>query len=243
MEANTELLLDLLARHQATATFFVVGWVAERHPSLIRRIVEQGHELASHSFWHTRVSTLTPAQFREECRRSRGVLEDTSGSPIRGFRAPSFSIIPGTEWAFDVLLEEGYTWDSSLFPIRRPGYGYPGAPSIPHRIERPGGVLLEFPMATTRIAGLTVPAAGGAYLRFFPLALARKAFRGFGRIAQPGMFYIHSWEIDPGQPRLPVGPLTRIRHYRGLGGTMAKMARLLREFRFSSVARWLATQP
>ena len=243
VEANTDQLLDLLAQHRATATFFTLGWVAERRPALIRRIVDQGHEVASHSFWHRRVSRTTPGEFREDCRRSKQVLEDLSGKAVHGFRAPSFSIVPGIEWAFDVLLEEGYRYDSSLFPIRRPGYGYPSAPPTPHRIERKVGALLEFPMATTRLGGVTLPAAGGAYLRFFPLGLTRRAFRGLGRLGQPGMFYIHSWEIDPDQPRLPVDRLTRIRHYYGLDGTVRSMATLLREFRFVSVADWLAAHP
>jgi polysaccharide deacetylase family protein (PEP-CTERM system associated) len=241
VEANTGVLLDLLAHHRITATFFTVGWVAERHPALIRRIAAEGHELASHSFWHTRVFRLTPEEFREECRRSKQVLEDLSGRAIHGFRAPSFSILPGTEWAFDVLLEEGYRYDSSLFPIRRPGYGYPNAPTTPHRIERENGTLFEFPLATTRFGGITLPAAGGAYLRFFPLAVTKRAFRELGRSGHPGMFYIHSWEIDPDQPRLPGHLLTRIRHYRGLTGTLPSMATLLQEFRFTSVADWLAS--
>jgi polysaccharide deacetylase family protein (PEP-CTERM system associated) len=243
VEANTDVLLDLLAEQQATATFFTVGWVAARHPSLIHRVAAQGHEVASHSFWHSRVSRSNAADFREECRRSKRVLEDLSGSPVKGFRAPSFSIVPGTEWAFDVLLEEGYTYDSSLFPIRRPGYGYPESPRIPHRIQRNAGGLLEFPMATTRLLGIPLPAAGGAYLRFFPLGLTQVAFRRFGRMGQPGMFYIHTWEIDPEQPRLPVGWLPRIRHYRGLAGTRESLKKMLREFRFTSVAEWLAVNP
>jgi hypothetical protein len=140
-----------------------------------------------------------------------------------------------------VLLEEGYDYDSSLFPIRRPGYGYPTAPRIPHRISRPAGSLVEFPMATARLFGLSLPAAGGAYVRFFPLALTQSAFRQLGEAGHPGMFYIHSWEIDPDQPRLPVDWITRIRHYRGLERTRDSLVRLLKEFRFTSAREWLAT--
>lgn len=243
VEANTDRLLELLDRSGARATFFTLGWVAERRPELIRRIAQLGHELASHTWWHRKVSAGTPAEFREEVRRSKGILEDLTGGLVRGFRAPSFSIVPGTEWAFDVLIEEGYTYDSSLFPIHWPTYGYPGAPLLPHTITRPAGRLLELPMATTRLFGVQVPAAGGGFLRHFPLALIRRAFRDLERAGQPGMFYIHPWEIDPDQPRLPVGWLTRRRHYSGLERTMGRLKVLLEEFRFTSVSDWMAANP
>lgn len=240
VESNTDRLLELLARHDAKGTFFTLGWVAERHPGLIRRIAEAGHELASHGWWHRRVTTLSRDEFRDEVVRSKQTIEAMAGRPVRGFRAPSFSIVPGTEWAFDLLLEAGYTYDSSLFPIRRPGYGYPGAPTGPHRIARPGGTLLELPLATASVFGIPVPAAGGGYLRQFPLGLIRRAFHQSAEAGQPAMFYIHPWEVDPDQPRLPVGWLTRIRHYRGLGKTMERLSALLEEFRFTSVGDWLA---
>jgi len=243
VETNTGRLLDLLAAHRATATFFTLGWVAERCPGLIRRIASEGHELASHTWWHRRVDQCTSTEFRDEVRRSKAILEDRSGVPVLGFRAPSFSIVPGTEWAFDVLLEEGYRYDSSLFPVRRPGYGYPAAPPVPHRITRPAGWLLELPMATWPFLGLRFPAAGGGYLRHFPLGVIRRAFRSFGRAGQPGMFYIHPWEIDPDQPRVPVGWLTRLRHYRGLEHAMDRLKAMLTEFRFTSVADWLKAHP
>lgn len=243
VEPNTDRLLELLARHGARGTFFTLGWVAERHPALISRIAGAGHELASHSWWHRRVDARSAAEFREEIRRSKGVLEQISGMEVRGFRAPSFSITPGTEWAFDVLLEEGYTYDSSLFPIRRPDYGYPESPTEPHGITRPSGRLLEFPLATATFLGLRLPAAGGGYLRQFPLGVIRSAFRQHASRGHPGMFYIHPWEIDPGQPRLPVGWLTRVRHYRGLRHTAERLERLLAEFRFTSVRDWLAANP
>lgn len=242
VERSTGVLLDLLARYDATATFFTLGWVAERCPALVRRIVEAGHEIASHSWWHRKVSTLTPDTFREELASSRRILEDTSGRPVRGFRAPSFSIRPGMEWAFDVLLEEGYTWDSSLFPIRRPDYGYPLAPPSPHEITRPAGTLLEIPMATLRRFGLQIPAAGGGYLRHFPLGVLTAALRDHEAAGTPAMMYVHPWEVDPDQPRLPVGPLTRLRHYGGLERTLPRLERLLAGFRFTSVERWLASR-
>jgi polysaccharide deacetylase family protein (PEP-CTERM system associated) len=244
VERSVELLLDLLARHDALGTFFTLGWIARRYPALVRRIADAGHEIASHSFWHSRVSTLTPEAFREELRSSKAALEDAAGTPVYGFRAPSFSIRPGGEWAFDVLLEEGYHYDSSLFPIRRRDYGYPGAPPEPHLIRRAGGTLLELPLATTTLAGLRLPAAGGGYLRQLPFGLIRRAFREHGERGVPGMFYIHPWEIDPGQPRLPVSRLTRVRHYRGLERTLPLLERLCAEFSFTSVAaRYGVTGP
>ena len=165
-------------------------------------------------------------------------MEDQTGSPVVGFRAPSFSISPGREWAFDILLEEGYRYDSSVFPIRRPNYGFPGAPRVPYLINRPAGVLLELPLATTRFVGMTIPAAGGGYLRHLPFAITRRAFHEYRRASKPGMFYVHPWEIDPDQPRLPVGWITRRRHYAGLGRTWHLLDRLLGEFKFTSVAQY-----
>ena len=238
---NTVRLLELLGRRGARATCFVLGWVAERQPDLIRRIAAEGHEVASHGWWHRRITELTPDQLRQEVRDSKRVLEDLTGRPVRGFRAPSFSIVPGREWAFDVLLEEGYTYDSSLFPIRRPGYGYPGAPPVPHEIRRPAGTLLEIPMATVSVLGWKLPAAGGGYLRQLPYRLTRAAAAEAERRNAPGMFYVHPWEVDPGQPRLPAGWLTRFRHYRGLDRMLPRLDRLLSEVRFVSVADWLAS--
>lgn len=235
VEASTGLLLDLLARHGATGTFFVVGWLADRKPSLVRRIAEAGHEIASHSWWHRRVPTLTPAEFREDLVRTKARLEEITGQPVRGFRAPSFSIIPGMEWAFDVLLETGHTYDSSVFPIRRPGYGWPGAPEAPYDIVRPAGILREYPMATLNLLGLRIPAAGGGYLRQFPFGVIRAAFQACEQEGRPGMFYVHPWEVDPAQPRVDCGWLTRLRHYRGLKRTLPRLERLLGEFRFSAV--------
>src|SRR6266542_5932968 len=170
-------LLALLARHESRATFFVLGWVAERQAELIRTIARAGHEIASHGWDHARVTTLTPVQFRHSVRSSKRVLEDIAGTPIVGFRAPSFSIVAGREWALDILLEEGYGYDSSLFPIRRPGYGYPTGRSDPHFLERSAGRLVEIPPATLRWAGMRLPAAGGGYFRLLPYGVVRAALR------------------------------------------------------------------
>jgi polysaccharide deacetylase family protein (PEP-CTERM system associated) len=231
---NTEELLELLALHGMRGTFFTLGWVARSQPWLVRRIVEGGHEVASHGYSHRRLSTLTPKQAREELRDSKAALEDVSGRPVYGFRAPSFSILPGGEWAFDLLLEEGYRYDSSLFPIRRPDYGYPTAPAKPHLIRRPAGTLLELPLATLAMGRVRLPAAGGGYLRQFPFAVLQEAFRQHDRRGVPAMFYIHPWELDVDQPRLPCSLATRVRHYGGLHRTRPRIERLLREFRFTS---------
>jgi polysaccharide deacetylase family protein (PEP-CTERM system associated) len=242
IERNVDTLLELLARHDVSATFFVLGWIADQHPGIVRRIADSGHEIASHGWWHYRVTALDPAEFRTDVRTSKAILEDVSGQPVVGYRAPSFSIIPGCEHAFDILLEEGYTYDSSLFPFRRRGYGYAGAPPIPHVIRRPTGRLLEFPLTTCDWAGLRIPAAGGGYFRQFPYSLIRRAFRQRSLQQVPAVFYIHPWELDPDQPRFPVGPLTRVRHYRGLKRTVSRLERLLAEFRFTSVSRCLASR-
>ncbi|HYD53076.1 MAG TPA: XrtA system polysaccharide deacetylase [Gemmatimonadaceae bacterium] len=233
---SMDLLLDRLAAHGSTGTFFTLGWVADRHPAIVRRIAEAGHEVASHGYWHRRVTMLTPEAFREDVRASRAALENVTGQAVVGYRAPSFSIVPGREWALDILLEEGFRYDSSLFPIRRPGYGYPDAPTEPHVIERPAGRLVELPPATTTILGRRIPVAGGGYLRQLPFAMIRGAFRDHARRGVPAMFYIHPWEIDPGQPRMPVSFVTRLRHYRGLADTLGKIEALLSEFRFTAVA-------
>jgi polysaccharide deacetylase family protein (PEP-CTERM system associated) len=237
---NTEIILELLDQHSATGTFFTLGWVAHKHPALVRRIADAGHEIASHGWWHWKVTSLTREEFREDVYASRAILEQISGQPVLGFRAPSFSIIPGLEWAFDVLLETGYRYDSSLFPIRRMNYGYPKASPIPHLIHREGGDLIEFPLAMTRIAGAQVPAAGGGYFRHFPYAITHRAFMEHTVAQTPAVFYIHPWEVDPEQPRLPVPWLTKVRHYRNLHRTTARLERLLSEFRFTSIARRLA---
>lgn len=233
---NVHRLLEILARHDVRGTFFTLGWIADHRADVVRAIVGAGHEVASHGYGHERVVTLTPAEFREDVRRAKRVLEDVSGTAVMGYRAPSFSIVPGREWAFDVLLEEGYRYDSSLFPVRRSrSYGYPGAPTIPHWIDRPSGRLLELPLATVRWLGQNLPAAGGAYFRVLPYGLVRSAFREATRAGRPGVFYVHPWELDPDQPVVPTRWMTRLRHRVGLRRTARRVERLLREFRFTSI--------
>lgn len=235
VEGSTRRIVDALARHGATGTFFTLGWVAERHPALVRAIASAGHEVASHGWDHRRVTMLTPEEFRTQARHSKRLLEDLTGQAVLGYRAPSYSIVAGREWALDILLEEGYRYDSSLFPVRRPGYGYAGGGRDPHWLERPGGRLLEVPPATLRRAGVNLPAAGGAYFRLLPYGLTAAGLRDAARRGVPGTFYIHPWEVDPDQPRFPVSMLTRVRHYGGLGRTAGRLEALLGEFRFTAV--------
>ena len=236
VERNTSLILDLLAERGASGTFFILGWVAERQPALVRAIAEAGHEVASHGWAHRRVTELSRAEFRHSVRRTKQVLEGITGREVVGYRAPSFSIVPGLEWALDVLVEEGYRYDSSLFPIRRPGYGYRGTQRDPHELERSAGSLREYPPATLGVGQARLPAAGGAYFRLLPYALVAAALRQAERRGQAATFYIHPWEVDPEQPRVRVGWPTRIRHYGGLKRTAKRLERLLGEFRFRSIA-------
>jgi polysaccharide deacetylase family protein (PEP-CTERM system associated) len=243
VEAPVARLLELLAEHQAGGTFFVLGWIAERYPAMVRRIDRAGHEIASHGQAHRRVTELTPDRFRASVRRSKATLEDVTGKPVLGYRAPSYSITPGMEWALEILREEGYHYDSSLFPVRRNGYGYPGGERGPYHLDLPAGRLMEFPPSTARVAGMTLPAAGGAYLRLLPYGLVREGLRQAERAGYPGTFYVHPWELDSDQPRLDVPLKTRIRHYGGLHRTEPRIGRLLREFRFQSIAATLGVGP
>lgn len=239
VEPGVRRLLELLEERQMRGTFFVLGWVAERHPDLVREIAARGHEVASHGWGHRRITEMDPPAFRRSVRRSKRLLEDLVGRPVLGYRAPSFSIVPGREWALDVLVEEGYRYDSSLYPVRRPGYGYPGADPAGGWLERHSGALAELPPATLRRLGVNLPAGGGAYFRLLPYRLVRSALEAFGRRGQATTFYIHPWEVDTGQPRLDLPPLTRLRHYGGLERTEERLRRLLDEFRFRPVAESL----
>lgn len=241
VDVGVNQLLSLLAEYDARATFFTLGWIARKHPGLVRDIANAGHEIASHGWGHERVTTLTPDQFRTSIRDSKRELEEVSGQTVLGYRAPSFSIVRGLEWALDVLLEEGYVYDSSLFPILRSGYGYAGGGRDPYSLKRERGVLKEFPPATLGAEPVLVPAGGGAYFRLFPYQLAKWAFMAAERRGVPGTFYIHPWELDPAQPRLPVSWKTRVRHYGGLTRTIPRLRTLLSDFQFQSIAETLGS--
>ena len=235
---QTERLLDLLDRRRARGTFFTLGVVAERHPRLARAIVERGHELASHGWDHTPVWALGAEGFRADVRRARRVLEDASGRRVRGYRAPNYSIRPDTPWAFPVLSEEGFVYDSSVYPVVHDRYGFPDAPRFPHVARTIDGVdLWEVPVGTARFAGTNLP-FGGGFLRLLPLALVRAAVASVNRVdRRPAVLYVHPWELDPGQPRPAMPWPHRVRHYLGLAGAERKLDRLLGEFPFTSIER------
>lgn len=240
VEPAIDRLLELLAERQARGTFFVLGWLAAQHLDLVRRIADAGHEIASHGWDHRRVGDQSALAFRWSVRHAKVVLEDQIGREVLGFRAPSFSIVPGREWALDILAEEGYRYDSSLLPARRPGFGYTDGERDPHWIRCDGGRLAEVPPATLRWMGLNFSAAGGAYFRLLPYGVTQAALRQCERRGEPGTFYIHPWELDPDQPRVDVPWLTRLRHYGGLERTEARLRRLLAEFRFVAIEDTLA---
>jgi polysaccharide deacetylase family protein (PEP-CTERM system associated) len=236
VEHNTHALLDLFAEAGVKASCFTLGWVADRHPALIRRIVADGHELASHGYWHRLAHEQTPADFLDDIGRARRVLEDIGGVPVRGYRAPTFSINARNPWAFDALAEAGYVYSSSIYPIRHDLYGMPDAPRAPHRVG--GGRLTEIPMSTVRLAGRNVPCAGGGYFRLLPYGVFRALLRRLNRGENAaGIFYTHPWEIDPGQPHVAAPLLARFRHRVNLGRTYARLRRLLRDFAWDRMDR------
>lgn len=232
---NTDRLLGLLDRASVTATFFVLGWVAERHPDLVRRIAAAGHELASHGYGHRLVYELTPESFRDDLRRARHAIASAAGVNVTGYRAPSFSITRRSLWALDVLIEEGYSFDSSVYPIRRDRYGLPGAPRFAHEIVRAAGRLLEIPPSTVRAGALTLPACGGGYFRLYPYSVTRRAIETINREHQPAIVYLHPWEIDPHQPRQAGSALSRFRHYVNIDRTERRLRRMLGEFAFGPI--------
>ncbi len=238
---NTVALLDLFDEMEVRATFFVLGWVAEREPGLVREIAARGHEIGSHGYSHRFVYDQSPAEFREETRRSRRVLQDTSGQPVLGYRAASFSIVRQSLWALDVLVEAGFRYDSSVFPVRHDRYGLPGAPRGIHRAKTPSGAeLIEFPPSTVRVAGITLPVAGGGYLRLLPRLVSHWAIRRLNvRDRMPAMVYLHPWEIDPGQPRIRGTLSNRLRHYTGLRSMRSKLRELVERFRFGPLVEAL----
>lgn len=244
VDANTRRLLDLFDRSNTNATFFVLGWVAERHPALVREIRDRGHEVACHGFSHKLVYEQTPAEFREETRKSKAILEDLTGQPVEGYRAASYSITPQSLWALDVLCEEGFVYDSSIFPVRHDLYGMPGAQRFPHMLRAPNGAeIAEFPPSTARLFGQNLPAAGGGYFRLYPYPLSRWLIRRVNETEkQPTVFYLHPWEVDPDQPQVDVGWRSRFRHYNNLGKCEARLGRLLEDFRFTTVKSVLETK-
>lgn len=233
MELAGRRIVELLDAAGSRATFFVLGAVAERHPHLVREIAAAGHEVATHGHSHTLVYKQSPAIFREELRRSIGVLEDLCETPVIGHRAPFFSITDDSLWALDVLAEEGIRYDSSIFPMRNPRYGIAGAPRWPYQIKTDGGELHEFPISTWDVRGHLLPIAGGAYFRIWPYLVTSKAFRDINREGRSAVFYLHPWEVDPCHPRIDLPRRIRLTHYVNLKATARRLERLLREFAFA----------
>lgn len=239
--ANTQRSLDLCDAYGTKATYFMLGWVARRFPALVREIQRRGHELACHSFWHRPVCSLTPEVFREDLRMACDAVADAAGVRPIGFRAPSWSITPDSTWAFDVLAEEGFVYDASIFPIRHDLYGFAGAGRFPHPVTTAcGRELMEFPSATVQLFGANVPTGGGGYLRILPFMFTKWAL---GRLAQEDgravVVYFHPWELDPEQPRMAGPWKSRFRHYTGLKRMEPRLRRLLAERRFEPFAELL----
>jgi polysaccharide deacetylase family protein (PEP-CTERM system associated) len=229
-------MLDLLATHGVRATFFVLGWVAERSPRLVDEIARRGHEIGCHGYAHRLVYELGPERFRHDVLRAKATLEDRLGTAVAGFRAASYSLVRTTPWAIDVLIEAGFQYDSSIFPIRHDIYGIPGFSRFPVRIQRPRGQIIEFPASTVRLLGRNWPVAGGGYFRLLPYGVTSRAVRRINRRdAAAAIVYLHPWELDTEQPRLPASRTARFRQYTNLGRTEARVDRLLREFRFAPI--------
>jgi polysaccharide deacetylase family protein (PEP-CTERM system associated) len=233
VERNTDLLLDLLDEAGCKATFFTLGWVAEQHPQVVRRVAERGHEVACHSLRHRIIFEMTPDEFREDTRQAKKLLEDCSGTPVRGYRAPSFSITQQSLWALEVLAELGFAFDSSVFPVKHPNYGIPGFSRDPYRISTPAGPIIEFPMTTLEFAGHRSPFGGGAYFRLLPYWYTRWGIRYLNtKESRAVCVYLHPWELDPEQPRMNGSLTSRFRHYWGLRNTPLKFRNLVRDFEF-----------
>ena len=237
VERNTHLLLDALDEAGCKATFFTLGWVAEQYPQLVRHVAERGHEVASHSLRHRIVYEMSREEFRDDTLTAKKLLEDCSGDRVRGYRAPSFSITRKSLWALDVLAELGFTYDSSIFPVKHPDYGIVDSSRRPYIVQTPSGPIVEFPMTALEFAGHRSPFGGGAYFRFLPYWYTRWGIRFVNsRENRPACVYLHPWEMDPQQPRMNGNLTSRLRHYLGLRNTPRKFRALIREFEFCPLA-------
>ncbi len=235
VEANTDAVIALFGEQRVTGTFFTLGWVAQRYPALIRRIVDAGHEIASHGWDHVRVFTMTPDQFADDIDRTKKALEDAGGRAVTGYRAPSFSIDARTPWAHDILAERGYGYSSSVAPVKHDHYGWPEAPRFAFKPVA-GSDLIELPVTTARFAGRTLAAGGGGFFRILPYRFSRWAIRQVNDEGAPGIFYFHPWEIDPDQPRVANAPLrSRFRHYAQLHAMAGKLRRAMNDFEWGRV--------
>jgi polysaccharide deacetylase family protein (PEP-CTERM system associated) len=229
---STLKILELLARHEIQATFFILGWVAEQTPGVVKEIQAAGHDIGSHGYAHQIIYQQTPEQFTQDLRRSLDIIEGITGTKVLGFRAPSFSVTKRSLWAIEILQSFGLVYDSSVFPIIHDIYGIPDAPRHPYQIARG---FWEFPMTTVRILGKNLPIGGGAYFRVFPYWLTRWGIRHTNAAGEPAIVYLHPWELDPGHPRIKTSPLNHFRHYANLEKTETRLAALCRDFRFTSL--------
>ena len=231
VEQNTHGILKILAERKISATFFIVGWIAERYPQLVRDIQQQGHQIGCHSYWHKKIYTLSPEQFKADTKQAKQVLEEITGRPVFGYRAPSYSITGRSLWALDILQELGFTYDSSIFPVYHDNYGIPDAPRFSYRLEQG---MMEFPLSTVSLLGKNLPISGGGYFRLFPYRFTRACLKRINqREGKPFVFYVHPWEFDPHQPRIAdAGWKSRFRHYNNLDKTEARFRQLLDDFSF-----------
>lgn len=235
VKRNTEIILNFLSRNNIKATFFFLGWVAEKFPEIVRSASEEGHEIASHGYTHTRVDKLTPDTFRQEVRESVELLNSISGQEISGFRAPTFSITEETLWALPILLEEGIKYDSSIFPIYHDRYGIPNAPTEPYIIHKNGNdKIVEFPMPTINITKYKLPFGGGGYFRLYPFWLSMKFMQKYQNSGRPIIFYAHPWEFDTGMPKIDLGAMKKIRHYHGISKFLERLEIVTSNFEFTS---------
>lgn len=233
VESNTETILTLLRDHSVKATFFIVGWIADRYPSLVKTIHNEGHVIGCHSYWHRKVYRLSPEEFRADTLKAKTILENIIEEPVLGYRAPSYSITAKSLWALDILMELGFKYDSSIFPIYHDAYGIPDTPRFSYRHTNG---LLEYPISTVRLWGHNVPVSGGGYFRLFPYWITKLALTAINRKeGKPFVFYLHPWEIDPGQPRIKAGMKSSFRHYQNLHSTKLKLKHLLNTFSFSPI--------
>ena len=240
VEDSTTRLLDLLGAHRVSGTFFVLGWLAEKIPSLIRRIADAGHEIGSHGFEHKMITKMTPEEFRKDIRNSKKILEDITGKAIKGYRAPTFSIVKNTRWAYPILLDEGYRYSSSVYPVWHDRYGWPEFGEEPKIMATSAaGVLWEVPLSVGGIGFLKLPFGGGGYLRWYPLFLTKRFIHNSTRNGKPVVVYIHPWELDPQQPIVPAPILKRLRHRGGIAKMEQKLTVLLRDMEFGSITQYL----
>jgi len=236
VEKNTHAILRVMSEAETLGTFFVLGWVAERYPQLVRDIASEGHEVACHGYSHQLIYDQSPDVFYEETRNSKAILEDIVQQPVNGYRAASYSITNKSKWALDILAELGFTYDSSIFPVYHDRYGIPDAPKYPHTIKLDNGrSIVEFPMSIRELMGYRLPVAGGGYFRLYPYLLSRQLLRGINKQGHPFVFYLHPWEVDPEQPRIKAGFVSRTRHYMNLQRCESRLRALLKDFQFSSM--------